>query len=194
MKKSIFWVFCLLVLGIVVLTGCSCRNSQNPSLKTEPESHKFTVLSTTRMIHDGVQRIGGDAVHSVVLMDGAIDPHSYELVKGDGDKIGQADLVFANGLGLEHSLSLQKALKTDPRTVFLGDLLFERHPNWFISDDGVLDPHIWLDLCLWAETIDDIVRSLSEKLPLHAKEFDKRGRELKNEMLALVFYSKIFSP
>ncbi len=77
------------------------------------------------MIQDIVRQVGGEHVDVIALINGEMDPHSYQLVKGDGEKITRADLIFANGLGLEHGPSLRQQLENNPKAVPLG--------NWIIA-------------------------------------------------------------
>ncbi len=134
------------------------------------------------MIDDLVTRIAGEHISSIVLIKGEVDPHSYELVKGDDEKISHADLVFANGLGLEHTASLQYALTHRDQVYFLGDRAVEASAGRALYVDGVLDPHIWMDVSLWIEVIDPIVEGLSRYDEAHAAEYRERGEGLKAEL------------
>ena len=71
------------------------------------------------MIDDLVEQVGGEYVDTTVLIKGGFDPHSYQLVEGDDEKFAFADVIFCNGVGLEHGPSLQHYLKTHPKVVFL---------------------------------------------------------------------------
>jgi len=143
---------------------------------------KIKVLSTTAMINDLVGIVGGEEIDHICLIQGDIDPHSYELVKGDGEKLIQADILFFNGLGLEMGASLKNQLEKHPRAIVLGDLMYANKPFSFVFVNGQIDPHIWMDIALFAEAIDPIVRALGEKDPAHAKLFRKRGDKLKEKM------------
>ncbi|WP_405986953.1 anchored repeat ABC transporter, substrate-binding protein [Streptomyces sp. NBC_00872] len=61
----------------------------------------LTVSTTTAIVADLVEQVGGDRVDvtSVVPRNG--DPHSYEPSPGDAAKVVKADVVFGNGLLLE---------------------------------------------------------------------------------------------
>ena len=145
---------------------------------------KVKVLSTTAMIDDIVGVIGGEEIDHVSLIQGDIDPHSYELVKGDGEKLIQADVLFFNGLGLEHGASLKNQFEKHSCAVALGDRVYAKKKESFIFVDGQIDPHIWMDIGLFSEVIDPIVQVLAEVDPIHAELFQERGRELKEKMLS----------
>lgn len=141
------------------------------------------VLSTVAMIDDLVQQIGGDYVDSLSLIRGQLDPHSYELVKGDEEKFGRADLIFYNGLGLEHGMTLRNLLEHNPKAHALGDAILAEEPASAITLDGRTDPHIWMDLSLWSRGIKAIVAELTLCDPAHGAEFLERGERLQSQLL-----------
>lgn len=161
-----------------VASGCSF------SLKQEQENKPY-VLSMNRMIHDCVSRIIGDKLHAIVLIDGSLDPHAYEMVKGDEDKMALSSLIFCNGLGLEHSLSLRKHLEGNPKVVNISALLVERGVFTPLEEDGIYDPHIWMDLGLWIEGVQEISRKLVMHFPDWEKEIIENTHKLVQEMQEL---------
>lgn len=63
------------------------------------------VLVTTAILGDVVADVLADTGAEVeVLMPSGVDPHAYEPSAADGLALREADLVVANGLGLEESL------------------------------------------------------------------------------------------
>ncbi len=134
------------------------------------------------MIHDLVQEIGGDYIDSVPLIRGELDPHSYELVKGDDEKFLRADLIFYNGLGLEHGLSLRKHLQDNPKAIAVTRTILKEDPSLILISEGQYDPHVWMDIALWMKIIDPIVEACSLKDPQHAAEYRKRGEVLHEKM------------
>lgn len=168
----------------ILLIVCACNaSSHQKSAKTWMQNDgKLKVLATTGMVGDLVSNIGGDKVDTFVLIGEELDPHSYQLVKGDDEKLSHANVVFYNGLNLEHGPSLHSALKKHPKAVGIGDAIKAKHPEKILTYSGQLDPHIWMDMSLWAEAIPVIVATLSEASPSHAKEFAENGKQL-NEKL-----------
>ncbi len=170
-----------IVLGILCFFGCS-QERKEEDLPSQ-ESHCMKVLSTTGMIGDIVSRVGGNRIESSVLIFGEIDPHSYELVKGDDEKIEDAVLVFYNGLNLEHGASLQYKIRSHKGNVSLGAYFLEHYPDLILFEKEQMDPHIWMDISLWAKIVDPIVVALSEKDPEGKNYYIERGALLKKEML-----------
>lgn len=183
MKILNFMIFsCFLAF---LLVGCSDRRShqQENFHKWIQNNGKVKVLSTTAMIDDLVKRVGGDHVDTLTLIQGELDPHSYQLVKGDDEKLAFANLIFYSGLGLEHGPSLYTHLINNSKAIGLGDELEKEDPKRVIYVNGQKDPHIWMDISLWAKTIPFIVQALSKQDITHAQEFEANGRELEQELL-----------
>lgn len=170
-----WWLFGLLLVG---MTSCSFNHrGQEVQRWMQKTDDVPRVLCTTFMIDDMVKMIGGDVVFSLSLIPSIADPHSYEMVKGDGEKFSQADLIFSGGLGLEHGATISKQLKQHARVVCVGDILRAQFPEkiYFIQD--VPDPHIWLDLHLWAQAVDVVEGALQALFPnsSQAQEQIRRG-------------------
>ena len=65
------------------------------------DSKKVMVTTTTNVITDLVEHIGGDNVEVTGLMGPGVDPHLYRPSASDVKKLQEADIVFYNGLDLE---------------------------------------------------------------------------------------------
>lgn len=165
MKKSV-----IAIVTCFFFLGCSQKEDDSA---LSCDSKIFKVLATTGMIGDVVSYVGGDRIDCSVLIQGEIDPHSYELVKGDDEKIEEAALLFYNGLNLEHGASLQYKISRHPGKVSLGGYIVEHYPELILFEEGQMDPHIWMDISLWVRAIDPIVDALSV--------LDEEGREYYRE-------------
>lgn len=169
---------------VLICALFSCTQSGGGVTPSQYEQNgRLKVLSTTAMIDDLVGAIGQDRIDHIPLIVGQMDPHSYELVKGDDEKVGLAALVFANGLNLEHGASLRHQLKVHPNVVFLGDEIKRRVPSQILSVDGEVDPHVWMDVSLWSKGIDPIVSALSRLDPENALFYQRNGDILRQQML-----------
>jgi manganese/zinc/iron transport system substrate-binding protein len=136
------------------------------------------------MISDLVKHVGGEHVDVLTLIQGEMDPHSYQLVKGDDEKLASAQLIFYNGLGLEHGASLSRYLQKNPKAIGLGNKIEQKNPSLMIWVNGQKDPHIWMDISLWAQAIPFIVEALSQADPVHQADFQSNGERWLAEMLA----------
>ncbi len=175
--------FLLLVLLSLFLNGCG-RSLENHRLKEwMGDSPEIRVLCSTAQIGDLVSEIGGGRVKTWVLIQGDLDPHSYELVKGDDEKLFRSDLIFYHGLNLEHGASLSSFFRTSSKSVSVGDEIARRYPEKILKRGSVVDPHLWMDISIWEKGIDPIVEGLSQKDPERADEYRARGSLLREKMM-----------
>ncbi|SPN73489.1 Tromp-1,high-affinity zinc transporter periplasmic component,ABC-type Zn2 transport system, periplasmic component/surface adhesin,anchored repeat ABC transporter, substrate-binding protein,Periplasmic solute binding protein family [Chlamydia serpentis] len=179
--KIKYWMLCL----VVCVATAGCTMSMHQSQNSPP-----CVLSMNRMISDCVQRVVGDKLTNLVLIEGSLDPHAYEMVKGDEDKIAGSTLIFCNGLGLEHTLSLRKHLENNSRVINIGERLIARGVFTPLEEGGVCDPHIWMDLSIWKEAVIEIADTLSQRFPEWSAEFKVNAIQLVQEILALDAWAK----
>lgn len=181
------------IIGFFLSAGClTCLFLLSCCGKTEVSSNVFNqwmqssdkikVLSTVAMIDDIVRQIGKEKILHMPLISGQIDPHSYEIVKGDDEKIKMAIVVFYNGLGLEHGASLSNHLLNHKNAIALGDIVAHKVPQEMIYVDRTLDPHIWMDISLWSLIIDPIVQELSRLDPDSAGFYKNNGKNLLEAM------------
>ncbi len=176
--RTIICSFLILVASMT--TGCS--RPETESKRWEQENGKLKVLTTLSMIDDLVLQIGGDRVDTMPLIRGELDPHSYELVKGDDEKFSRADLIFYNGLGLEHGLSLRQNLENNPKAIAVAEPILRHNPTLILKVDGQYDPHVWMDIALWMRTIEPITEALIQKDPQHAQEYRARAAIVREKM------------
>lgn len=177
--KIFSWILALFVF-------VSCTQSQDVHLHDWMQDNgKKKVLCTTSFIQSIVERISSDAVDVISLIHGELDPHSYQLVKGDDEKLSRADLIFYNGLGLEHGPNLHYFLLKSEKSRSLGDFIAKKDPKSIIYLDGALDPHIWMDVALWNIAVPFVTEELSALLPEKKSLFQKNAQELSQELITL---------
>lgn len=175
MKKPLFCFFIFFILSLF-----SCSNYKKNNLEEKPK-----ILCTTQMISDGIKKIVGDEIVVETLINGEVDPHSYQLVKGDLEKIQQAKIIFCNGLNLEHGASLKVAIANHPKAVLLGDIIYKQDPNQILVVDGEFDPHIWMDVSLWIQTVDISLQAIKEVFPDQQELFEQNAKNLKEKLINL---------
>lgn len=172
----------LFALTAIILTSCSFfanlskakqERSQDELMQWMKENKKLRVCATTPLVADVVHRVGKEHIVVISLMGKQMDPHSYNIVKGDKEKLDKADIIFANGLSLEHTGSMQKALESHKdKVVYLSDAVPK---NEVIYVSGSPDPHIWMDIALWAKTVDVIESKLKSYDPDNAQFYTENA-------------------
>lgn len=178
-----FFLFFLMILFLGCTNDPQKRQTEMDQFRSQ--NGRIKSLSTIAMIGDIVKKVGGDYVDSITLIRGDLDPHSYQLVKGDDEKLAYADIIFYNGLGLEHGPSLQQYLQKSKKAIGLGNKILEKDPSLIVHVQGQWDPHIWMDVSLWVKIIPYIVEVLSTQDPSHEEIFQTNGDQLIQEMSEL---------
>lgn len=139
------------------------------------DNGKLQVVTTTTMITDLLENIGGDLIDVNGMMGSGVDPHLYKPSEGDMRKLANADVIFYNGLHLEGKL-VDVFEKMDTRgnaTVAVSDALDRSTligSDYFASN---YDPHVWFDIDYWTQMTEFVTKKLSEIDPENKAAFEK---------------------
>jgi zinc/manganese transport system substrate-binding protein len=119
-----------------------------------------TIVVTTEVLGSVVSDLVGDDAVVEVLMNGGADPHSWQPSARDAASIVTADLVVANGLGLEEALVdiLEEAEDQGGLVFTATDHIVDPIP----SDDRPVDPHFWLDPVAMQSVASRLAMSLAD--------------------------------
>lgn len=170
--------FILLVLFSASLVGCK---------DTRPKDGKFHIVTTTSMITDLVQNIGGDKVAVQGLMGAGVDPHLYKASEGDVSKLSNANMIIYSGLHLEGKLVevFEKMKRQKIKTIAVSDALDKKELIGSTLFASNYDPHIWFDVKNWEQITIYVEKQLSEALPEH-KEYFKANAAIYLEKLKVL--------
>lgn len=163
--------FLLVLLLSLLVSACNLQSGQIPA---SGGSANIQVVATTTLVGDVVRLIAGDTIELSVLLPPGADPHGYEPVPQDIARVATADLVFANGLGLEAFLDplIQNAGgKARVISVSEGVKTLAYSPEMQIKENLGVNPHVWFDpnnVMVWA---DNIERALTELDPVHQPSY-----------------------
>lgn len=140
----------ILLLSLLMSAACSKAGA-------DQRTPKLRLVVTTSILGDVVHNVVGDAAEVEVLIPNGVDPHDFVPSSQVVARMSAADLVVANGLGLEEGLN---------------DVLLS------VEGDGVsvlrvaeqvdpldLDPHFWQDPIRMIAAVDVVSAQLSEKGP-----------------------------
>lgn len=160
-----------LIVMALLTAGCGTGSD----VTDEP---RLRVVATTTVLGDVVENIVGDDATVEVLTPVGADPHDFQASAAQVALINQADLVVANGLGLEEGLEdvleaaaadgalvLEVAPLVDPipfgfETEHEDEADHEEHEDE--ADHGGDDPHVWLDPLRMADAASLIAERLAE--------------------------------
>lgn len=128
-----------------------------------------TVVATTDIWADVASHVACDGPAEVTaLMPTGADPHEFEPSLADRGRLGEADLVVANGLDLEQGLASSfDDVRADGVHVF-------RAADHVDPGDGRLagDPHIWLDPARAADAAEALGDTLVDDVGLDSDAVD----------------------
>ena len=153
------------------------------------ETGKPKFVATTTIVGDVVSQVGGDLIELSMLLPVGTDPHSFDPTPQDIAKIAEADLVFANGAGLEEFLDpLIESAGAGDRVVHLSedieliDFAGEREAEDNQHSHANGDPHTWTDphnVLIWVESIE---RELSQRDPANSEVYAANADQYKAEL------------
>jgi len=155
--------------------------------QSSADSAPLTVVVTTGMVADVARGVGGDLVSVTSLMNAGVDPHLYKLPRRDLSRLMSADLVLYNGLKLEGKMDavIARLKKQNRPVVALAESISS--DRLLTSGDyaGQYDPHIWMDVSRWRETIPAVSQALGRLLPEQADTFAANAERYADELQTL---------
>jgi manganese/zinc/iron transport system substrate-binding protein len=169
-----------------VCVWCCTLNGCKEPVANQARSNGLKVVATTGMVADLVKQIGGEQVLVEQLMSSGIDPHLYKANTDDVRSIRSADLVFYNGFKLEGRMGdlLGKESTGPKKHIAIAESIPSQSALGDPQHDSV-DPHVWMDVMLWASTTHVIENELKALLPEHAMLFMERANQLRERLTQL---------
>ena len=147
--------------AVVVLALAGCAGAAgSKSLKSKGGS--VSVVATTTILGNVAGQVltcGGGEVQTLIPR--GADPHDYSPSSSDVAAMVKAELVIANGLGLEEGLTTALATaREDGATVLeVGPAL---DPQPFGGSSRSKDPHVWMDVSRMARAATVIADELAK--------------------------------
>ena len=171
------------------LTGCS-RQEPGP-LKGRGEGRK-TIMVTYTILGSLVRDLAGDSFDVKSLVPNGMDIHEWEPSARDVEALMHADLIVANGLGLEGGMekTLSRAREAG-RPIFLasdqvrvrrvgqGEGIPTNDPDQAV---GAEDPHLWTDPLAMKAVVDALALDLGSRFGV---DLSSRAAALDERLLAL---------
>ncbi|HOW67292.1 MAG TPA: metal ABC transporter substrate-binding protein [Candidatus Paceibacterota bacterium] len=167
------------------------------------DGNSIRVLTSFFPVYCLAVEVAGDGASVENLLPAKVGPHDYQLAPKDLRKITLANLVIMNGLGLESWLERviqQQTPKERPQMVRLADGLDDEliregasghsHGDKDSSDGhghehSDINPHIWLDPCLAAHGVTNIMEAMIKSDPSRSEGYRKRAEVLIGRLEAL---------
>ena len=159
----------LIILFSLFVLGCKEKG---------PKDDKFHIVTTTSMITDLVENIGGDKVAVKGLMGAGVDPHLYKASEGDVSKLSNADMILYGGLHLEGKLVevFEKMKRQKINTIAVSDALDKNELIGSTLFASNYDPHIWFDVKNWEKITVFVADQLSAARPEYKAVFQENAK------------------
>jgi manganese/zinc/iron transport system substrate-binding protein len=168
----------VVLVASFLLPACSSRESQDDG--------RLRIVTTTGMITDIVERVGGERVQVEGLMGPGIDPHLYKASAGDVRALSSAELIFYNGLHLEAAMAeVLEEMNGRIRTQAVTDRIPRDRLLAPPEFQGQFDPHVWFEVGLWSLAVEVVRETLVEVDPDGEAEYGERARLLIEELAEL---------
>ena len=190
-------------LGVAALLA-ACGGTDDGAGDDGSTDGSPVVLATTSIWADVTSNVACGELDVATLIPAGTDAHEFEPSVQQADELRDADLVVANGLGLEEGLldSLAAAGDDGVRVLEVGPELDpiegghdhghdEEHADDEHADEdlaeGELDPHVWMDPDRVAAAVPLIATALEglDALPVDGDELQACAEEYTAELEAL---------
>jgi manganese/iron transport system substrate-binding protein len=191
------WFLTAMLIVAVLLSACGPATDRKQPVSVEnmvdPGSlqpvalaadQRLRVVATTNIIGDVVSQVGADQIELTTLMATGIDPHSYVPTPADAATINDADVVFANGAGLEANLAdIFESAGGNAVRIYLSQGLELRDADETAASAGdehgheaeETDPHVWFDVKNMIHWVDIIEGTLAALDPAHAQVYQENA-------------------
>lgn len=158
----------LVGLAATALAACTA----DPTASVAPVTDdRPVVLTTFTVLADMAQVVAGPDVRVESVTGVGMEIHGYEPTPDDLRRAAEADLLLANGLGLEAWLEALVAPLDLPTVVLTDDVA----PLPIRADASHSNPHAWMSPAVGQVYVRTIAEALGELDPAHAEDFTARA-------------------
>jgi manganese/iron transport system substrate-binding protein len=164
-----------LLLGMW-LSACEPQTGADSEAEGNPN-----VVSTSTIITDWTEQIGGDEINLTSILKPGDDPHVYEPVPTDTVALEEADLILYNGYDLEPALiRLINATGGDAELLAVGEVVTPLETQK--EGETVPDPHVWGSAENAIAMVNAIRDALIELSPDDQAEFSDNAAQLVQDL------------
>ena len=176
-------------LTLLVLATAGCGRVTDDGAAEDLSARQIKIVSTTQMVTDLVERVGGDRVKVEGLMGPGVDPHLYKASEGDVIALAGADAVFYSGLHLEAKLAeVFERMGEQVHTYAVTDSIPRSRLEAPPAFKGNYDPHVWFDVTFWMLAAEQIRDTLIQIDPDHRSGYEERAAAYLDQLRELDAY------
>lgn len=190
-------------MAVVLAVGLLAACGNDERAQDGQDVDEFRVVATTTVLGDLTSMIMGEEGDVEVLMGPGQDPHGFAPSARQAGSLRSADLVVANGLGLEEELEdllesaasdgatvLRLGEHVDPLTTGEEDQHADEDEDQRADEDehdheGGLDPHFWLDPVRMADAARALAMTIGQLDGAPSSDWDASGQAVAEDLLAV---------
>ncbi|MGY1814560.1 zinc ABC transporter substrate-binding protein AztC [Blastococcus sp. SYSU D00820] len=163
------------LMALAASTGCGAAAADDRPL----------VVVTTNILGDVVGELVGDQAEVLVLMPPGADPHSFEVSAQEAARMRGADLLVANGLGLEEGVAAHVDAAREDGVPVVEAGSFVEPVEWSTEEESGVDPHFWTDPRQMLAVVDGLADALQDSGGLDPGELAAAVDRYRAEVAAL---------
>jgi ABC-type Zn uptake system ZnuABC Zn-binding protein ZnuA len=179
------WTALLLAAAFLILAGCGDAGDSTVSRSGNTEA-SIKVITTTTVIAALAEEVAGEHGQVASILPPGTDPHTFEPSPDQAGAVAEADVILANGIGLDDYLTdFVRAANPDVpiNVVTEGVELLgsgEEHADHEVEgaaegDHGSFDPHVWQDPLRVQQMVTNIAEALAAADPAHAEDYQRNA-------------------
>ncbi|RTE48056.1 metal ABC transporter substrate-binding protein [Actinobaculum sp. 352] len=166
----------ILLAGVMgMLAACSGQGTAQDAEKAKP-----VVLTTFTVLQDMGKEVAGDHLIVESITQPGEEIHDFQPSPDDIRRGADADLILANGLGLERWFERFTA-NSGAKTVVLSEGVAPI-PIAEGEYEGEPNPHAWMSPEAAKTYVDNMVEAFTELDPEHAADFEANGERYKQQL------------
>ena len=163
-KKKSFLLIAL-IIAFIFTGGCGVKNDTGNQSNVEQQTLK--IAASISILADLIENVVGDKGTVEYIVPIGENPHDYEMLPSELQKVTDADVFFINGFGLEGGMVRIIGNVANTPVVSLSEGIT---PIPLVGDDAP-DPHAWLDASLVITYVMNIRDTLISLDPSNEQEY-----------------------
>lgn len=172
MKKLLVMLLCVFTL---LSAACGKEQSAKEHEGLNVVTSFYPMYVATLNVVDGVE--GVNLANMTKPQTGCL--HDYQLTTQDMKLLETADVLVANGGGME--AFIEEIVKQEPNL----KVVDASKDIEMIKDEDEENPHVWVSVTNEIQQVKNIVAQLSEIDPKHKEQYEKNGNEYIKKLEAL---------
>lgn len=172
-------IYLLGILSIIAINISSCTQTTQNNLSNNTD--KLQVVTTSTIIADLTNQIGGDRINQIPILKPGVDPHVYEPVPQDSIMLEEADLILYNGYNLEPGIiKLIESTGIKAQKLAVGETV--KPLDFEYEGQKRPDPHVWGNAQNGITMVKAIRDKLIKLVPEDKEKFTENANKLIKEL------------